>query len=269
MAHNDFARWSGEWFPETVPTARDMRALDLAASKTIDGDNGGTWAPTKPIIVGGAGLKLNAGAFGNANSIEGGVVTSSGGRLVLADNDFPLVSPSRTRSIVVPLQTMRFDEVNAYQVEIAAGALGGITFPYGSTGGFFPQLAIPSRSFHRGATLLSASLSFRVGFRHSTVPATMPAFRLTRTERTRNTLTGGEDFLAAGFKALAVPGTADLYYAGGNAQTITMTCDQNNTALDPATYTYLLLIRPEPTGLNDIFHSLTLNFSAIADLRFE
>lgn len=270
MAHNDFARWSGQWHSVSVPTGRDMQRLDAMSSKLIDGDNGGTWNPTLPIVVGGAGLINDTGGFNG--SYEGGVLTSNGGRLLLGDNDWPLLPGTRSKTVVVPLLATRFDAPNAYQLEASTGVGIGLRTPYGVTNSFYPQFGIPSRYMHHNATLSSAVLTVRVQTPVLTVPANLPGFWLSRLSRPRTVLSGGEQLksTAAGLQLLAAPGTADAYYAAGAAQAITMTCNQNNL-VDTTAYSYLLTLQTPSLGFdtNFIFHSLTLNFTNIGDLRFE
>jgi hypothetical protein len=59
MAHNSYVRAAGTWASLSVVTAAEMHAFDLAQFGSINGDSGGTWAPSSAIIMGGAsGLKM-------------------------------------------------------------------------------------------------------------------------------------------------------------------------------------------------------------------
>lgn len=62
MPHNDYASPNGQWPDELALEPSRLRALDQNVSEGIDGDAGGTWAPDKPIIIGGSGLNMS-GAF--------------------------------------------------------------------------------------------------------------------------------------------------------------------------------------------------------------
>lgn len=63
MAHN-----SKVWAVAPVDgvdalTAAEAAALDLGQFKSINGDDGGTWAPGATIIIGGAGIQFNKALF--------------------------------------------------------------------------------------------------------------------------------------------------------------------------------------------------------------
>lgn len=101
MSHFDTVRPNGVWGNEMVPTQADFERWDVTQSALINGDNGGNYAPTSPIIIGGAGLSLGANGF-----IGGGVTTELGGYVMLgsAPFDFPRFSSTRSRFLQVPLQ---------------------------------------------------------------------------------------------------------------------------------------------------------------------
>lgn len=51
---------SGGWTEELDSlTAQELDSLDNNLVKAIDGDGGGTYSPTNPIIIGGAGIQIN------------------------------------------------------------------------------------------------------------------------------------------------------------------------------------------------------------------
>lgn len=63
MAHNTYIRGTGilaDWpFGSTIQPA-EFLAFDIAQFKSINGDDGGTWSPINPIIIGGGGLDLTS-----------------------------------------------------------------------------------------------------------------------------------------------------------------------------------------------------------------
>lgn len=99
MSHLDFARPGGVWANEFVPGAGDFYRWDLAQSKIVSGDLGGSWAPIKPIILGGAGVQFTSAA----TQITGGYRTQTGGRLVLGAHDIITFADPRTRKITMSL----------------------------------------------------------------------------------------------------------------------------------------------------------------------
>jgi hypothetical protein len=58
MAHNTRIRFPGTWTPLSVLYAAELERLDAAQFAAIDGDAGGTWAPSDPVIVGGDGVHV-------------------------------------------------------------------------------------------------------------------------------------------------------------------------------------------------------------------
>ncbi len=57
MAHNARIRTFGFWTDTTPVTAAEYEAFDQAQFEAINGDLGGTWAPSAPIIIGGSGIQ--------------------------------------------------------------------------------------------------------------------------------------------------------------------------------------------------------------------
>lgn len=59
MAHNTLVRAGlAAWGADATITAAELWAIDQACESAINGDDGGTWAPTDPIILGGSGLQV-------------------------------------------------------------------------------------------------------------------------------------------------------------------------------------------------------------------
>ena len=264
MPHNDYVRPSGQWLSHTVPTARDLQRLDDLGSRSINGDEGGTWNPANPIIIGGQPIQVTTAA----SSYEGGARTENGGRIVHADNDVPIFNPVRTRSVLIPLYRLH-DSTKGY-VDYATNALG-IVDQYAN---IFATVQLDGRYFHKGATLSTATLTYRVGQPHTSLPVALPGFNLARLNSTRTTF----EFLHSNAYALVRSPptvTADEYYNAGAPQSVTMTCNQNNTNIDPTTYVFVAILADEGFGggtispsLN-VFHSLKLDFTNVADMRFE
>lgn len=58
MAHFVRLRPSGFWTIASVVTPAEFEAFDENLSKAINGDDGGTWAPSAQIVIGGSGLRV-------------------------------------------------------------------------------------------------------------------------------------------------------------------------------------------------------------------
>lgn len=72
MAHFDRVK-PGGWVLNEVLDQALMNELDTNVSKALNGDEGGTWAPSTEIVIGGSGLRLTTllKAFGGL-SVQGG-----------------------------------------------------------------------------------------------------------------------------------------------------------------------------------------------------
>ena len=185
MPHNDYTNVGGLWPSSVVPTPDAMRRLDQAASECIDGDNGGTWTPSSPIIIGGAGVSLlNNVAVSGAVS---GPRAAAGGGIILS-SQFLSVVPARTRTTVVALRDFltRLDENVAIYNELGGGvsAFAGTTF----------SCPLPSQRIHRNFTPLSVTLRMRVTARPAAVPTSMPGFVITRIPATGSWISGTNEY---------------------------------------------------------------------------
>lgn len=59
MAHNARIRVSGQWIAVTAIDPNELETFDLRQFQAINGDLGGTWAPSAVIIIGGLGLQVD------------------------------------------------------------------------------------------------------------------------------------------------------------------------------------------------------------------
>ncbi len=58
MAHFDYIRPGAVWAALSVLTSNEEHLFDVHQFKSINGDDGGTWAPAAPIVIGGSGLHV-------------------------------------------------------------------------------------------------------------------------------------------------------------------------------------------------------------------
>jgi hypothetical protein len=178
--HLDFVRPSGVFPNESVPGAADYQKWDVGQNKFADGVNGGTYTPTAPIIVGGAGLKSVA----TTTLIGGGVTTKTGGRIVLGSG-FPVLSPAINPVRVVrmwdiPYQLGVFSGAGAGNLADAALVLSvppapmGVSLAPGGLTSANVNLPISGRYLFHGLGTSANILSFAVNFRVTSKPPTVP-----------------------------------------------------------------------------------------------
>ena len=171
MSHNQFSRRL--WTNVMVPNARDWQIWDVANFKGVDGDNGGEWTPSSPIIIGGAGVVMS----GAGNRLANGLTTLRGGRMVLGASDYVTLN-TRTRTEVIPLLSALPDTGGIVgiggtgnQQNVVSLEPSGIS-PISAQGDFV--VPIPSRYLHNGANLTLAALKMRALVRQSTPMASSP-----------------------------------------------------------------------------------------------
>lgn len=166
MSQFDYVRPGGVWGNDLAPGAGDYQRLDVTQSKAVNGDDGGTYAPASPIVIGGQGISVGAGS-----TCTGGVRTKTAGRVSMAQG-VPRFSAARGRTILVPVIG------NTYS--FPAGVSPGIPAPAtisdtgsgilgASTGNL--QIQIPRRYLHVGARLATISLVYVCTKRPSALPA--------------------------------------------------------------------------------------------------
>ncbi len=169
MSQFDFSRPGGIWAPELVPGARDFQWWDSVQSRALNGDLGGTWNPSKPIYIGGAGMVLDA-----VSQVLGGVTTRTGGRLV--SSGVPTCN-ARARVISVPARacTVRLYLSGAIASQRLDAYLGAPSLAkWGIALRQQPNLLvldIPRRYLHQGARLVTVALDFSFSGRPAALPA--------------------------------------------------------------------------------------------------
>lgn len=171
MARIAPVRPSGIWSSEMVPGAGDYGRFDINQSLLINGDLGGSYAPSGPIVIGGLG-----GFTSSVATMTGGVRTATAGRVQIAASagDMPALVPARTRTVTVPIFgnvvspadfsgsftpgtfTPVYDDVNGWGIKV--------------TGGNVLVIEVPGKFLHVGAQLVQASLTYVIPQRPTAVP---------------------------------------------------------------------------------------------------
>lgn len=276
------------WPNTLVPTPATFRNLDQFSSELVNGDEGGAWAPTDPIVIGARGTPTIT--LGTAGSVlSGDIETVSGNAignaidalpgLILQSSAVPVFQTARTRSIVVPFTT--FIEANTAAAlneprwEVDPVSLGARWIATNTTNAnIIATVPMPLRGQHSGATIDSIDFRFAVGEQHAALPSVMPRVRAIKvsgdTIAPLHTVSVG-DYDANGWYVDPAATIAD-YYNNGQTKTLTYTPNQNSTSLDPSNAFWALQFRNETDGVHpipNVFFSATVHLSAIADYRQE
>ncbi|MBS2017484.1 MAG: hypothetical protein JST00_31670 [Deltaproteobacteria bacterium] len=258
------------WVDGYVPPAADYADLDAKVFAALNGDRGGTWAPSSAIVIAGSGLQV----VGPARVAYGGSLrTTDGSRFVLGDGDWPLFGEGhaqRSRVILQPLhrKTVFADfGVPGVTLPSAINAHGG--WRLSANGNGLQSLALgiqePGKSLlsrpnnvrmalevHDSATLSKVVLCFRVPSPRVTAPVTLPRFRVLRQDASgrlaplKSTATDALGFTADanGWISPAPVASGSAWYANGAAQRLTYLCDQNNV-IDVSQYVYWIELGEE------------------------
>src|SRR6185295_1774025 len=63
MGHGVRLRPIGFWIDGSVVDPAEFEAIDTSLFKAINGDDGGTWAPSSQLVIGGSGLQVGGTGF--------------------------------------------------------------------------------------------------------------------------------------------------------------------------------------------------------------
>lgn len=160
------------------------------------------------------------------------------------DGDVPQYAPGhagRTPTVVHSLAGGRGIIPGTWRVRNVDGMVQAVAPMMDISDGNGPQVSrwvVPLR-MHDTGTVVSVSVSFRVGWPHTALPTKMPGARLLRIPTSGipqflTSIAAGAD--PSGYVYLTKPSTAAAWTG---QQTLTLTCDQNNL-VDIADATYIL-----------------------------
>jgi len=153
----DYASQSGVWAGEMVPGATHYWRWDVTQSKLLNGTDGGAYAPTRPVCVGGAGVFVDAAVC----TLSGGVTTKTGGRLWLNGNgswDVPSLYPERSFERTLSLLTVS-------PADVAPAGFPSVTvapsvIPYQRAPDDYVKVQAPTGGAPCGMTALASQLTF-------------------------------------------------------------------------------------------------------------
>lgn len=264
MAHFTLTR-PGGWINGTTVLASELASLDAKSAGAVNGD-GGVYAPSSPIQIGGSGLWVTGPCIlAGAGFVK--TLSGSGARISLGDNDYPVLLAGHTgsfRQIASSMETA-MSSTGGTNTDITTASL--VTTAVGSE--FMTPLRV-----HNAASLDSVVVTFRVGVSHPGVPTRLPRFRLVRiaSDGTVQSLRApGAGIDAHGWSYYPTPVSGAAWYAANAAQTYTITSDQNKI-VDTTNYFYGVEIYDEGDGnvtnalAGNLYHTVIAHLSGIPDL---
>jgi hypothetical protein len=283
MARRPYVHLAGDlsgWPKGFVPTPAFLRNLDQFSSELVNGDEGGTYEPTDPIVLGPYGTPaITLSTVGSVlsgdietvvgNSRDESLDAISG--LVLQSSALPTFQTARTRSVVVGFTN--FMEVQSLAVlleprfDVDPLTLGARSIVSADSSRMV-CVPLPLRAQHRGSTISSVDFRFIIANPQTALPAVMPRFRVLAvsadTAAALHTVVG--DYDANGWYTDPTA-TVATFTNNGQVRTLTYTPDQNHTSIDPSNTFFMAQVRM--TTLGAIIISATVNLTAIADYRQE
>lgn len=164
MGHFDYTRPGGIWSGSNVVTTAELEDLDSKTERAINGDEGGTWAPSAVITIGGSGLEVSGDFEANGNSI----LTSCQGITMAAGSSID-VPATATIDVVGDINIDSAGNLNVLsggEIEVRSGGLfemlagssgeimGDVDFESGSTCEFKSGSGLSTAA---GATVAFAS----------------------------------------------------------------------------------------------------------------
>lgn len=249
MAHFVRTQLDATWTTGNyVPLLADWQSLSDKVFGSINGDKGGTWAPTSPLVISNLGLHVT----GPTRVDYGGTLkTTTNARFVLGNNDYPKLASNH----VGRLRTIRSDltcrqSTPRYHWLAAPGYIGSIQTIActinGASGIEQPKCSIPLK-VHDGGRLIGATFTFRIPQTRTHAIIATPKIRFIRTDKDGNitslrSVASGAD--VNGWVSMPTPATLAVWANNGAAQTYEFTCDQNNT-IDCSQYLYWAQITEE------------------------
>lgn len=291
MARRSYVHLAGNlsgWPLGFVPTPAHGRNLDQYASELVNAEEGGSWAPSSPLVIGPHGTPtITLSTVGSV--LSGDIETVKGnGRgaeldvlpgLVVQGSAVPSFQTPLTRSVSVGFSTFVEMSTSAstatdhpfYELDtetLGAKSIVDSGLGYGNIVDYVLSVPLPIRAQHRGATISSVDFRMIAGSRIYALPATMPRYRIIKvtgdTTVTLHTVAGAYD--ANGWY-VDPAATVATYSNNGLPRTLSFVPNQNNTAIDPANSYFVVQARLATLG--SIMLSATVHLSAIADIRQE
>jgi hypothetical protein len=231
----------GNLYPGTFSlSSRKLSQLDRDTSQLVNFDDGGLYAPSGQIVIGGKGVSLNA-----SSDMIGPVITRPGygsndPRIELTDQ-WPVFSGTRTKTVSV--SWLGADGSGAQPIFYNTNGSCVRTGLAGS--GINIGMALNDHRLHQGSYLIRATCSYRYTVSKPTaIPGSTELFNIARFDRSTGGLSGAMHTAGTSgsttytsIGAYRVVANVDEWYANGNVVSIVYEPNQNNL-IDKATYYY-------------------------------
>ena len=244
MAHFVRTQPDATWKRGYLTLGSDLRAIDQKTADALNGDEGGSWSPSTPIVIGGAGVGV-CGLWTMGGGARVRTVGTSLSRIVfgkLTTDDAFLIDPGHAGYNRVLLTYFSHGRSDTPKYAFLESTLATIRTDLAGTYVTSP-LRVHDRSIVTDVTIL-----FVVGTAHANVPEYLPRFRIARVSATgvvESLRASDATTDADGFQFFAPrPSTGALWYAGGGAQQFVYTCNQKNV-VDLENYHYILELQDE------------------------
>jgi hypothetical protein len=270
----------GTWATNAQLTSTQMNNLDTDHANALDKTTAGDTIAGTVNFSGAGNVTANIANTVRAG-IAAGIQSNAVGGINLAGGatDWPTFSAARTRTIIVPctdiqaigaacLKSGTFGPLSpiatatvSYPASTSPWGISTVTVNTGTTQSF--PYFMPMRQMHNGATLSNVTWNFQPIGGHAGLPAYQPWFRVFR----KDSVNGVAQELTSGGAVQLAAGSTGAYQT---TQQLVMTCNQNNV-VDTTAYVYFAILGDEG-GTNALagiqMYTLTLSFTAIADMRF-
>lgn len=242
MSHFTRTHADGTWLgPNYVTVASDYQSLSDKIYKSINGDQGGCWAPSSPIDIDTGGMLVTA-----ASTVDygGSLTTISNARFTLDGTEHPRLGVhhvGRLWSVRTPLvRRQSYPHGHWTTSMVYPGSIQSLACTIQSPTALEQPSFFVSMRVRDGARMPSATLTYRIPTARSAAPIAMPKVRIIRSDKdgvltTLKSVASGADSL--GYVSFPTITSGAAWYANGAAQTFTYTCDQNNV-IDTSQYTY-------------------------------
>lgn len=223
-----------------------FQAIDAAQAATVNGDSGGTWNPSRPIIIAGAGVWLSGpSTMVTGCSVTTGIaVGTSADRMVFADNDAPILGPGHamaTRTIISsPLAMLGNASAGLSQPSSPGFDVGDLV-----GGGQGSRYILPLE-VHNFGLLQQVTLTFLAAAAHSQLPAAFPSMRVYAADAFGDVfpLGGSTTPGSTGFLSLN-PSPASLGAYAGQTMAIIYPINPGLQFIDRGDFTYMIEIVDE------------------------
>lgn len=260
MSHFTRTQTTGTWTGGSYVTlVSDWASLDGKVFASVNGDKGGSWAPSSVLEIIG---DIAAGYLNLTGPLQvaygGSFKTTTGARFKIEGSTawpkFAVGHSKRSRNILNTCLRYKAREMAYWKQILGVGTdapFTGIQSPfcsYQAPGGtiFSPSFHLPLR-VHDAGTFSKATFYFRVMTSRTKKPVVLPKFRIIRTDidgtivPLKSTASGADSL---GYISPPAVTSGAEWYNDGALQSLVYTCDQNNV-IDTSQYLYWAEVQEE------------------------